>query len=486
MVFSSIPFLLYFLPVVLIGYYILSFSRVLQNIFLLVASLFFYAWGEPFYVVLLIGSIIVNYIFGMIIGRIREKHEYEDTTAAKVLLVITIIFNIAMLGFFKYTDFAVEILNNIAGSEWIKAPGIKLPIGISFYTFQALSYVIDVYRGDASRQKNPFNLALYISFFPQLIAGPIVRYTSVEDQIKHRRPSWNMFVSGVCRFSEGLLKKVLLADNLAIVTDNIFALSTYGIDTVKVPVLVSWLGAFAYMFQIYYDFSAYSDMAIGLGRMFGFEFDENFRYPFISKSMREFMTRWHISLAAWFSQYVYKPLGGSKDENKDKMIRNLFIVWLLTGIWHGAAWTFVLWGLYYFVFILFETIFQLDKKEGFDFLRHVYVIVAVAISMVIFRSDSNEQLVLYVREMFGLAHNGFYSPWLVMYLKEFGLVFVAAIICALPVKDYFRDWIEDKPIGKALAVGAKFIYVTAIPVLLIFCIATFAKGTYSPFIYFNF
>ncbi|MBO4309945.1 MAG: MBOAT family protein [Lachnospiraceae bacterium] len=486
MVFSSIAFLLYFLPVVLIGYYILSFSRVLQNIFLLIASLFFYAWGEPFYVVLLVGSIIINYILGMIIGGIREKNDYAPSSAANAFLIISVVFNVGMLGVFKYTDFIVEIINSIFGSNTIEPPNIALPIGISFYTFQAMSYVIDVYRGDANRQKNPFNLALYISFFPQLVAGPIVRYTSVEDQIKYRKPSWNMFVSGICRFSEGLLKKILLADNLAVVADNIFSLTNYGMETVKVPALLAWLGAFAYMFQIYYDFSAYSDMAIGLGRMFGFEFDENFRYPFVSKSMREFMTRWHISLAAWFSQYVYKPLGGSRDENKDKMIRNLFIVWLLTGIWHGAAWTFVWWGLYYFIFILLETVFQLDKKEGYAFLRHVYVIIAVAISMVIFRSETNEQMVLYFRDMAGLAGNGFYTPWVVMYLKEYGLVFAAAIICALPVKDYLADMLEDKPIGKALAVGGKFIYITAIPLLLIFCIASLAKGSYSPFIYFNF
>ena len=485
MVFSSIPFLLYFLPVVLIGYYILSFSRLLQNLFLLGASLFFYAWGEPVYVVLLLLSILMNYIFGMVIGRLNEKTEGQSK-ASKVWLVISIIFNVGMLGVFKYTGFIVEIINNIATEEVINPPAIALPIGISFYTFQAMSYVIDVYRDDASRQKNPFNLALYISFFPQLVAGPIVRYTTVEDQIKHRKPSWNMFVSGICRFSEGLIKKIVLADNLAIVADNIFSLSKFGMETVPVPVLLSWLGAFAYMFQIYYDFSAYSDMAIGLGRMFGFEFEENFRYPFVSTSMREFMTRWHISLAAWFSQYVYKPLGGSRDENKDKAIRNLLIVWLLTGIWHGAAWTFVWWGLYYFIFILLEMIFQLDKKEGFTFLRHVYVIVAVAISMEIFRSETNDQMVLYIRDMFGLAHNGFYTPWVVMYLKEYGLIFAAAIICALPVKDYLIDWLENKNIGKALAIGGKVLYITAIPLLLIFCIVTLAKGSYSPFIYFNF
>ena len=485
MVFSSITFLLFFLPVVIVGYYILSFSRIAQNVFLLIASLVFYAWGEPINIALLIVSIIMNYIFGMVIGKRNEK-DLHDTKVTKVWLVAAVVANLGILGVFKYTGFIVDIINNVAMDEIIPRPEIALPIGISFYTFQAMSYVIDVYREDADRQKNPFNLALYISFFPQLVAGPIVRYNTIEDQIKNRKFNLDTFISGICRFSEGLLKKIFLADNLAIVADNIFNFTAAGMTDVAVPVLVAWLGAFAYMFQIYYDFSAYSDMAIGLGRMFGFEFDENFRYPFISKSMREFMTRWHISLAAWFAQYVYKPLGGSQHENQDKTVRNLFIVWLLTGIWHGAAWNFVWWGLYYFVFILAETVLQLDKVEGYEVLRHIYVTIAVLFSMVIFRSDSSEQMILYFKDMFGLARNGFYNPWFVMFLKEYGLVLAAAIICAIPVKDYFYERFEGKPWGDAIAFGGRILYVTCIPLLLAFGVAVMAKGAYSPFIYFNF
>ena len=463
----------------------MSFSRTLQNLFLLAASLFFYAWGEPFYVILLLISIIFNYIFGFIIGGLVEKEQGEKPLT-RGLLVASVILNLAMLGVFKYTGFVVEIINNIFPDLSVADPKIRLPIGISFYTFQAMSYVIDVYRGDAKRQKNPLNLALYISFFPQLVAGPIVRYTTIEDQIKNRHSTDELMISGVLRFSEGLVKKILLANNLAIVADNIFNLTTFGANDVKVPVMLAWIGAIAYMFQIYYDFSAYSDMAIGLGRMFGFEFDENFRYPFVARSMREFMTRWHISLAAWFNSYVYKPLGGSRGENQDRMVRNLFIVWLLTGIWHGAAWTFIWWGIYYFVFIIMETILGLDKVEGHDALRHVYVIVAVLFSMVIFRSDSSEQMILFFSDMFGFAGNGFYSPAALMFLKEYAVVFFFAVLLALPVKDYFEDFVEGRWFAPALVKGGRILYVVWMPILLVFCVAVLAKGSYNPFIYFNF
>ncbi len=481
MVFSSITFLLYFLPVVFLVYYVFSFSRVLQNIWLLLASLVFYAWGEPVYVILLVVSILFNYGFGIAV----RKGE-DGGKGAKVALVLACIFNIGLLGVFKYTGFIVELVNDFLGEQRITDPGIPLPIGISFYTFQALSYVIDVYRGDADCQKNPFYLALYVAFFPQLIAGPIVRYSSVEKQIRDRKFDPENIATGICRFCEGFLKKILLANNLAVVADMIFDLTTHGTQEVQVPVLLSWLGAFAYSLQIFYDFSAYSDMAIGLGRMFGFDFQENFRYPFVSKSMREFMTRWHISLAAWFSQYVYKPLGGSRGGNKDNMVRNLFIVWLLTGIWHGAAWTFMLWGLYYFVFILLETVFQLDRVEGFDGLRHVYVIIAVMFSMVIFRSDSTEQMVVYFKDMFGLNGNGFYSPYFLMLIKENLLVFVASILCALPLKDYFLDRFEGKSMERIVSRGVQVLYVVCVPLLMFYCIAVLAKGSYNPFIYFNF
>lgn len=481
MIFSSITFILFFLPIVLIVNYIFSFSRRLQNIWLLVASLFFYAWGEPVYVLLMIGSILGNWLFGLLIGYSGEKK-----TLRKIFLVLACIANLGTLGVYKYSGFIIETINSILETDYFPMPQISLPIGISFFTFQALSYVIDVYRKKAKPQKNLFYIGLYISFFPQLIAGPIVRYTSIENQIMNRKASWSMIVNGVCRFSEGLLKKILLANNLAIVADQIFNLTADGSTVVAVPMMLAWVGAIAYTLQLYYDFSAYSDMAIGLGMMFGFTFQENFRYPFVSKSIKEFMTRWHISLATWFNQYVYKPLGGSKNENQDIMIRNLFIVWLLTGIWHGAAWTFLWWGIYFFVFIVTENLIQLDQVEGHGVLRHIYVIVVVIFAMVIFRCEDGPQLALYVSDMFGLGHNGLYSPTAIMFIKEYGLIFIAAIICALPIGSYLEEKLEKYAHGSILRTGYRILYSIGMPALLFFSIAVLAKGGYNPFIYFNF
>ena len=480
MVFSSITFLFYFLPIVFIVYYLFSFSRVLQNAWLLFASLVFYAWGEPVYVLIMIGSIIVNWLLGLLV------HFCKEEAARKGFLIAACVANLGVLGFYKYTGFVVENINSILGEELLPIPEIRLPIGISFFTFQAMSYVIDVYRKKAEVQKNIFYLGLYIAFFPQLVAGPIVRYTTVQKQIEGRKSNWNMVSAGVCRFAEGFMKKILLANNLAVVADRIFELTVNGSTVVEVPVLLAWLGAIAYMFQLYYDFSAYSDMAIGLGMMFGFTFPENFRYPFVSKSIKEFMARWHISLATWFNQYVYKPLGGGQSGNQDRMIRNLFIVWLLTGIWHGASWNFIWWGIYFFVFVVFENVIQIEQIEGHNVLRHVYVVFVVAIAMVIFRCETNPQLILYMSDLFGLAGNGFYSPTAIMFLKEYGIVLVAAIIFALPMREYVEARLETSA-GTGLIKGVYHVcYFIGMMALMVFCVAVLAKGGYNPFIYFNF
>lgn len=297
MVFSSITFLIYFLPVVILGYYFLGFSRRLQNFWLLIMSLVFYAWGEPVFVFILIGSICVNWIFGILIG-IFDKNK----PARKLALILDCIFNIGVLCIFKYTNFIIDSINSAIGKEdFITVPRIALPIGISFFTFQIISYIVDVYRRDVEVQKNILSLGLYIAFFPQLVAGPIVRYNSIAGQIKNRTHTLDKFSDGVNRFLRGLIKKILIANNLAIIADKVFELSGAGSDAVKVPVLLAWLGAISYTLQLYYDFSSYSDMAIGLGKMFGFTFEENFNYPFIAKSAREFMARWHISLQTWFT-----------------------------------------------------------------------------------------------------------------------------------------------------------------------------------------
>lgn len=480
MVFSSITFLLYFLPITFVGYYVLAFSRRLQNIWLLLLSLVFYAWGEPVYVLIMIGSIVINWMLGLIIQYVKNKK------AKKGILIAACVVNLGILGVFKYTGFVVEIINSVMGKELLTDPNIRLPIGISFFTFQALSYVIDVYNNKAKAQKNIMNIGLYIAFFPQLIAGPIVKYTSIEKQITERKMSWNGITAGVCRFAEGLIKKILLSNNLAIVADHIFELTNYGSTVVDVPVMLAWLGALVYAFQLYYDFSAYSDMAIGLGLMFGFNLPENFRYPFVSKSIKEFMARWHITLAMWFNQYVYKPLGGTSGNNQDKMIRNLFIVWLLTGIWHGAAWNYIWWGLFFFIVIVFENIIQIEKVEGHNLLRHIYVIFIVLIAMVIFRCENTEQMVLYMKDLFGMAGNGIYSPTAVMFLKEYGIILVAAILFALPLREYLEDKVNDVKAGNVIRCVYHICYIVGMLALIIFSISVLAKGGYNPFIYFNF
>lgn len=487
MVFSSITFLLYFLPVSIAGYFIFSFSRVMQNMWLLVVSLLFYAWGEPAFVFILIGSILVNWICGLLIDAFDKKKR-----ARKTVLVLNIIFNIGILAVFKYTNFIVDSINSAIGKDLIKVPVIALPIGISFFTFQIISYIVDLYRRQVKVQKNPFYLGLYIAFFPQLVAGPIVRYNSIADQIKNRKLTIDKFSDGTNRFVVGLVKKILIANNMAIIADNVFSMVRADRPDVKVQVMLAWVGAIAYTFQLYYDFSSYSDMAIGLGKMFGFEFEENFNYPFISKSAREFMGRWHISLQTWFTQYVYIPLGGSRMKNQDYVVRNMFIVWLLTGIWHGAAWTFIWWGIYFFILITLERILMFDRWKHMDAFKHIYTIVAVIIAMVLFRSEDMTQFVNMLSCMFGVSEYGFYSATAVMILKEYRLVFIAAVICALPVKDILKHIVkriskkEEIRVPVFLKGTGSVIYVTGLLALTFLCITILAKGGYNPFIYFNF
>ncbi|MCR5289273.1 MAG: MBOAT family protein [Treponema sp.] len=481
MVFSSITFLLYFFPVVFIVYYLLSFSRVCQNIWLLLTSLFFYAWGEPVYVLLMIGSIFFNWMFGLLIGANENQPFYR-----KLYLIIACILNLGVLGIFKYSAFIADTINRLLLLDLIPILHFRLPIGISFFTFQALSYVIDVYQNKAYPQKNLFAIALYISFFPQLIAGPIVRYTTIEDQIYNRKESWDLIVSGICRLSEGLIKKLLLANNLAIIADTIFNLTKDGDGSVAVPALLAWLGALAYSLQLFYDFSAYSDMAIGLGMMFGFTFPENFRYPFAASSIREFMSKWHISLTTWFTQYVYKPLGGSRNENQDKMVKNMFLVWVLTGLWHGAAWTYIGWGVFYFCFILFEVIVKMDQSAAHPIIRHLYVIIVTLLAMVIFRCENGIQLLVYLKNMVCLNKNGFLSSTALMFIKEYGIVLAFAILFSIPTKDFIADKLAYSTSGNMILISSQIAYIVFMPLLLVFCIAVLAKGAYNPFIYFNF
>lgn len=345
MVFSSLLFLFYFLPAVLVVYFIVP--RKAKNIVLLIFSLFFYAWGEPVYILLMMFSICMDFFLGLWLERVRQNRE-----RAKKVLVLAVVLNVALLAFFKYADFFVDNLNAVTGLA-IPSLNIPLPIGISFYTFQAMSYLIDLYRGDVPVQRSIVAFGTYVSLFPQLIAGPIVRMRTVVGELADRRESFDDFSIGVKRFVAGLGKKVLIANTLGEVWSQVSAMEPDGL-----PVLTAWIGVLAYTFQIYFDFSGYSDMAIGLGRMFGFHFLENFDYPYISKSITEFWRRWHISLSSWFKEYVYIPLGGNR-KGLSKQIRNILIVWLLTGFWHGASWNFVVWGLYFGVLLILEKLFLL-------------------------------------------------------------------------------------------------------------------------------
>lgn len=378
MLFSSMIFLWFFLPLVFCSYYLID--KRFKNILLLISSIIFYAWGGVSYSLIMLSSIIINYIFALLIDKAIEDNNLKNK---KIYLALCIIINLSILGYFKYTNFIISIINSLSQNKIIELTNIVLPIGIFFYTFQALSYVIDVYRGHNKAQKNIFNLALYISFFPQLIAGPIVKYHDIENQILNRNESLENIFYGIKRFIYGLSKKVILANMFALSCDEILKQPTDELGTALV-----WCASVLYTLQIYYDFSGYSDMAIGLGRMFGFNFLENFNYPYISKSIKEFWRRWHISLSTWFKEYLYIPLGGNRKRKLFTYI-NLLIVFFATGLWHGASYNFILWGLFHGFFLVIERIFlgKLLEKNKLKFINHIYVIFVFVIGWVLFRAD---------------------------------------------------------------------------------------------------
>lgn len=476
MLFSSSVFLFYFLPVVLGLYFIVP--RSLKNILLLMASLFFYAWGEPKYVVIMLVSIAMNYVFGLWVDRYRE-----DTKRLKATMIAMVIANIGMLGVFKYASFFVQNTNTLFGVN-LNDPEIPLPIGISFFTFQAMSYVIDVYRKDGKVQRNPFDLALYIALFPQLIAGPIVRYQTVADEINDRRETLDDFVSGIQRFVIGLGKKMILANSCGYVADQIFDISPDGMSTA-----LTWIGVIAYSLQIYFDFSGYSDMAIGLGRMFGFHFLENFNYPYISKSVSEFWRRWHISLGSWFRDYVYIPLGGNRS-GEWKTYRNLAIVWTLTGVWHGASWTFVAWGAYYGIFIMLERAFLgkwLAKTPAV--FAHIFTLFVVVIGWVFFRADNFAYAIGYLQTMFGLNDTPLVDTAAKFYVVQYGVVILIAMIAATPIPKWFAaKLLRFEVDGTTVVVRQSVAMVRVLGVLILFAVSIsyVVASTFNPFIYFRF
>lgn len=472
MLFSSIVFLFYFFPIVLLLYYVLSFSRMLQNILLLLASLLFYAWGEPFYVFLMIGSIMFNSVMGYLV-------ESQTGKKKKAIMFIDVIVNMAVLFVFKYLGFVMKSMGFNADDFTI-----SLPIGISFFTFQALSYVVDVYRG-TTKAENPFYVGLYIAFFPQLIAGPIIQYNTVAEQIRDRKSGFDKLSVGICRFTTGLAKKVILSNCFAAMADNVFTWSAIGTDKTIVPSSLAWLGSIAYTLQIYFDFSAYSDMAIGLALCFGFKFGENFNYPYIADSISDFWKRWHISLTDWFREYIYFPLGGSRVKNQDYMVRNMFIVWLCTGIWHGANYTFIFWGLYYFVFQLAERFFEFPKRVKSKVLRHIYTLLVVNAGWVVFRADDLYQAGRFFLNMLGMNNNGFYSETAMLLLRENWMFFLLGIIFSTPVARNVNGFLYNKPQSAFNKICTAF-YPLALTLLFFISVSYLASGTYNPFIYFNF
>ncbi len=464
MVFSSLTFLFAYLPIVLILYFTVPIHW--RNPVLLAVSLFFYGWGEPIYILLMLFSIVMNYLCGIGISKYLSK----DKEKAKKILILCIVINVGLLAFFKYTDFLIGNLNSLGLS--IKPLGLSLPIGISFYTFQAMSYPIDLYRGQTDVQKSLINFGTYVTMFPQLIAGPIVRYSDVAKQLEYRTVDSDRFYFGIRRFMVGLCKKLLLANTAGQVWESISALTT-----VQQSAATAWIGIICYAFQIYFDFSGYSDMAIGLGKMLGFDFLENFNYPYIAQSITDFWRRWHMSLSFWFRDYVYIPLGGNRRGMK-RQIMNILIVWLLTGLWHGASWNFVIWGLIYGFILIIEKLFLLKKLEKTpSFIRHLYTLFIILIAWVFFAFTDLSKAISYIGFLFGSA--GLIDSLTVYYLRNnFFLMIVCIIACTPSFTKAFNAFMSKD--------RRTYLYPLLILAALIICTAFTVDASYNPFLYFRF
>ena len=466
MVFSSITFVYAFFPLVAVAYY-LSKNRVYRNVVLLLASLLFYSWGEPRFLLLMLAATLAAYCGGLLMER--------STAHKRLILIVTVVLLVGNLFVFKYLNFFSENLSALFG--WRALPKLTLPIGISFYTFQILSYVIDLYRGEIRVQRNYFYLLLYVSFFPQLIAGPIVRYETVEQEILERRESIDDVAAGLRRFILGLAKKVILANNIARIAETIYA----G-DSAVYGTALYWLAAVAYALQIYFDFSGYSDMAIGLGRMFGFTFPENFDYPYLARSVTDFWRRWHQTLGQWFRDYVYIPLGGSRT-TRAKWIRNVAVVWLLTGLWHGAAWTFILWGLFFAVFLTVEKLWYGEALAQTRFLKHLYVLLLIAVSFVIFDAASVSDAFRTIGSLFGLGGLPRSDVLARYYFDSYSGVFLVAIVGATPLPaKIVRQFSEDGPGKKIMSVVEPVVLLALLAVVTAYLV----DGSFNPFLYFRF
>lgn len=474
MIFSSISFLFFFLPLFLILYYIVPFERYgikWKNIVLLVFSLIFYAWGEPIYIFLMVFSSIIDYYNGKMINKY-----WHEPKIKKFFLVLSIIVNLGLLGFFKYADFLIINLNNILDLS-LEPLNLGLPIGISFFTFQTMSYSIDVYRGKVHYQRDFLTFMTYVCMFPQLIAGPIVRYATVSEELERRDINYAKFSQGLMRFMQGLFKKVLIANNVGALWHSISLLPAS-----ELTFVLTWLGMIAFTIQIYFDFSGYSDMAIGLGKMLGFNYPENFNYPYIATSITDFWRRWHISLSSWFRDYVYIPLGGSRVK-KIINIRNILIVWLLTGIWHGASWNFVLWGLYFGIVLVLEKFVLhdwLDKQK--TVVKHAYTLVLIIIGWSIFAFSDMAYPEEYLLTMFGIGAKSFISSKTIFYFTNYFLIMALGIIFSMPIYPYINKKISKLKNKKLVSIFMVCIYL----ILFIITIAFLVSDTYNPFLYFRF
>ena len=459
MVFSSIPFLFFFLPIVLMCYYLVPFK--LKNYVLLVFSLIFYAWGEPVYIILMIFSCLLNYFYALYHDKVKNK---------KLLFILCIVANLLILGFFKYADFLIDIINSIFRLN-INPLKLALPIGISFFTFQTMSYSIDVYRSSVVPERNFFYFTTYVSMFPQLIAGPIVRYETVSKELYKRDINFNNFSDGLLRFMQGLFKKVLIANNIGYLWTTLSSMESLSIAS-------AWLGIIAYTFQIYFDFSAYSDMAIGMGKMLGFNYLENFNYPYISKSVTEFWRRWHISLSSWFKDYVYIPLGGSKC-SRIKHIRNILIVWCLTGIWHGASYNFMLWGLYYGIILIIEKFFLKDFLSKLpNTLKHIYTMLVVIIGWLIFASTDLSMFSIYFSNMLNIFKYPFIDETFIFYFKSYFIIIVVSTLLSMPIYQNIKKKLNSR--------GWMIISLILYLVFFFITVSYLVSDSYNPFLYFRF
>nr|WP_272879009.1 MBOAT family O-acyltransferase [Clostridium sp. Cult2] len=461
-------FIFVFLPITILIYYIAPNG--FRNLVFLVASLIFYAWGEPIYILIMLFSTVFDYINGLAIDKYRGQK-----SITRAVLINSLVINLGILGFFKYYGFIVTNINQLLSLN-IPLMELSLPLGISFYTFQTLSYTIDVYLDKVPVQRNIISFGTYVTMFPQLVAGPIVRYSEICKELDNRQENLNLFGEGAELFITGLSKKVLLANNIGLLWDTI-----KGTPIGELTVLSSWLGILAFTFQIYFDFGGYSDMALGLGKMFGFNFMKNFDYPYISKSVTEFWRRWHISLGTWFREYVYIPLGGNR-RGKLKQYRNLIIVWMLTGFWHGANWNFIIWGLYYGLFLILEKMFLLRWLENRPkIIRHIYTLLIVIIGWVFFEFENMSIGINYIKTMFGFGNRPFIDGNAIYYLYTNALLFLILIICSTPIPNrIFRRFKEKLNRGGAIIIPLTYMF------LIFLCTAYLVNETYNPFLYFRF